>query len=131
MAQPTIQRTIVICRGTGCNSLNAEIINSTAKDLIHKHGLSNSIKVKSTGCHGFCQVGPTIKIEPENVFYIKLKPSDIAEIIEKHLINGEIVERLLYRDPKTNKLIPNIDEIPFFKEQKLVVTKNFAPAHAA
>ena len=124
MTQHMIQRTIVICRGTGCNSLDAEIINNTAKELIHKHGISNSIKIKSTGCHGFCQVGPTIKIEPENIFYIKLKPSDIPEIIEKHLINGDIVERLLYRDPKTKELIPNIDEIPFFKEQKLVVTKN-------
>ena len=124
MTIPTSQRKIVICRGTGCNSLNAETLNNTVKDLLHEYDLSNIIKIKSTGCHGFCQVGPTIKIEPENVFYIKLKPSDIPDIIEKHLINGEIVERLLYRDPKTNKLIPNIDEIPFFKEQKLIVTQN-------
>ncbi len=124
MTIPTSKRKIVICRGTGCNSLNAEALNNTVKELLQEYDLSNIIKIKSTGCHGFCQVGPTIKIEPENVFYIKLKPSDIPDIIEKHLIKGEIVERLLYRDPKTNKLIPNIDEIPFFKEQKLIVTQN-------
>ena len=124
MTIPIAQRTIVICRGTGCNSLNAEELNNTVKDLLQEYRLSNIIKIKLTGCHGFCQVGPTIKIEPENVFYIKLKPSDIPDIIEKHLINGEIVEKLLYRDPKTNTLIPNIDEIPFFKEQKLIITQN-------
>ena len=104
MPKSIVQRTIVICRGTGCNSLNAEAINNTAKELSQKKGISNFIKIKSTGCHGFCQIGPTIKIEPENIWYIKLKPSDIPEIIERHLINGEIVERLLYRDPKTNEL---------------------------
>ena len=85
------KRTIRICRGSGCNSMNAGEIHNILKDLLQEYKLSKVIKLKLTGCQGFCQFGPQIIIEPDNVLYVKLKPVDIKEIIENadKVINKE------------------------------------------
>ena len=121
MSKTYKKRTIRICRGSGCNSMNAGEIHKILKDLLQEYKLSEVIKLKLTGCQGFCQFGPQIIIAPENVLYVKLKPSDIKEIIEKHLIENQIVERCLYKDPKTEKFVENKDEIQFYKEQMPII----------
>ena len=108
------KRTILICRGTGCNSLNADILHENLVNLIEENNLSNFIKIKLTGCHGFCQIGPTLIVEPEKILYVNLKEKDLNVIVEKHLKNNEIVEELLYKDPKTGKFIPIVDKIQFY-----------------
>ncbi len=117
-------RILRICRGTGCNSLNAGEIYETLTKLLHENGLSQYINIKSTGCHGFCQVGPTIIIDPDNVLYVSLKVKDIQDIVEQHLKRDEIVNELLYKDPKTGKSIKNMEEIQFFYDQLPIITKN-------
>ncbi len=117
-------RNLLICRGTGCNSLNADAIYKALEELLDANKLRKFIHVKSTGCHGFCQAGPTIIIKPENVLYVHLKEDDVKEIVEQHLIEDKIVERLLYKDPKTGKPIKNMDEIPFYSRQSPLITEN-------
>ncbi|MFX1454759.1 MAG: NADH-ubiquinone oxidoreductase-F iron-sulfur binding region domain-containing protein [Promethearchaeota archaeon] len=116
-------RTILICRGSGCNSLNALEIDNTLRKLIKEYNLSDFLKIKLTGCQGFCQFGPQIIVKPENVLYVKLKPKDIEEIIESHFIRNQIVERLLYKDPITGLRIKTRDEIQFYKEQLPILRK--------
>lgn len=118
------KRTILICRGTGCNSLNADILHENLVNLIEENNLSNFIKIKLTGCHGFCQIGPTLIVEPEKILYVNLKEKDLNVIVEKHLKNNEIVEELLYKDPKTGKFIPTVDKIQFFMAQMPIITEN-------
>ncbi len=94
-------RTVLVCRGTGCNSLNAKMIHEELISLIQEFSLFDTISIKLTGCHGFCQIGPTLIIQPDNVLYAKLRKADIKEIVEQHLINNIIVDQLLYKDPDT------------------------------
>ncbi len=117
-------RTIRVCRGTGCNSLKANPVHEELVKLIQEWDLAEFIYVKKTGCHGFCQVGPTFIIDPDNVLYVNLKESDVIDIIKQHLLEDKIVERLLYRDPKTGNFIRNIDDIQFYSEQKPIITDN-------
>ena len=123
MSKHLTKRTILSCRGSGCNSLNAQGIDSTLRQLILDLNLSNYLQIKLTGCQGFCQFGPQLIIKPDNVLYVKLKPKDIKEIVESHLIGNVIVERLLYKDPISGKPIRNIDDILFYKEQMPVLRK--------
>ena len=117
-------RTIRICRGTGCNSLDAGEIHDALIELINENNLSQFINIKLTGCHGFCQVGPTIIIDPDNVLYVNLNVKDIQDIVEKHLKRDEIVHDLLYKDPKTGKSIKKMEKIQFFYDQHPIITKN-------
>ncbi len=123
MSKTLNERTILVCRGSGCNSMNALGINSTLKNLIQDLNLSDYLKIKLTGCQGFCQFGPQLIIKPDNVLYVKLKTKDIEEIVESHLIGNNIVERLLYEDPTSGKRIRNMDEILFYKEQMPILRK--------
>jgi (2Fe-2S) ferredoxin len=123
MSNSVKNRTIRVCRGTGCNSLNAGEIYDTLTELINENKLSQFITIKLTGCHGFCQVGPTVIIDPDNVIYVNLKAKNIKDIVERHLIRDEIVEELLYKDPKTGANIKTIEEIQFFYDQQPIITK--------
>ncbi|MBD3230320.1 MAG: NADH-quinone oxidoreductase subunit NuoF [Candidatus Lokiarchaeota archaeon] len=124
MSGSEIKKTVLICRSTGCNSSNAGENYDLILDMIKKNGLSDKITVKKTGCHGFCQMGPIIIIEPDNVLYVKVQKDDIEDIVQKHLINDELVEYLLYKDPKTGNYIKNIDQIQFYHEQRPIIKKN-------
>ena len=119
-----IKRTILICRGSGCNSMNAGIIHETLKKVIEEHNLLNQVEIKLTGCQGFCQYGPQLVVQPDNVLYVKLKPKDLNEIAEKHLKNNKIVKEFLYKDPKTGESIEKKDMIPFYSEQIPIIRKN-------
>ncbi|MCP4762931.1 MAG: NADH-quinone oxidoreductase subunit F, partial [archaeon] len=119
------KREVLICRGTGCNSLNAKMVTEELKNLIKEHKIEKSIQIKETGCHGFCQIGPTFIILPDNTLYVQLKPENVRELVEEHFINDKVVKSLLYKDPKTNLIIENKDEVQFFSEQVgRITTKN-------
>ena len=124
MAPIIDKREILICRGTGCNSSNSAKITEKLKFLIKKNGISDFINVKITGCHGFCQVGPIMAVLPENVLYVRVKEEDLEELVEKHLINNKLVERLLYVDPKTGKPVKYRKDIQFYYEQQPLILKN-------
>ncbi|MBN1547522.1 MAG: NADH-quinone oxidoreductase subunit NuoF [Syntrophaceae bacterium] len=117
-------RQVLVCRGTGCESQNAEAIYNALKSEVKKNGLAKKIEVKFTGCHGFCQQGPTVMIEPEGTFYCRVKPEDVPEIVNSDLKNGNIVERLLFVDQKSKKPVPEYKDILYFKPQSRVVLRN-------
>ncbi len=111
------RRHIVLCGGTGCLSSHSAEIKAEFERLVAKKGLSDKVTVNQVGCFGFCSQGPFVKIYPEDTLYRMVKIDDVAEIIEKDIEGGEIVERLLYVDPVTEKKISKQDEITFYKKQ--------------
>jgi len=116
-------RKVLVCQGTGCTSARSEEIRRALEHEVNRAGLSN-IEVDFTGCHGFCQQGPIVVVEPEGTFYAHVKPEDAAEIVYSHLKEGKPVERLFYRDPVTDEAIPTYQEINFYKKQTRLILRN-------
>ena len=112
-------RTVSLCGGTGCRASESEKLLVLLQNAVAEKDID--ITIKETGCHGLCENGPLMVIRPDNIFYQRLKPSDIEEIVERSLIKQEIIDRLLYEEPETeNKLIKEND-IPFYQKQKRLV----------
>ncbi len=111
------KRAVVLCGGTGCLSSNSAEIRKKFERLVEEKGLTDKVTVNQVGCFGFCSQGPFVKIYPEDTLYRLVKIDDVEEIVEKDLIDGEIVERLLYIDPATNKKVAKQDDINFYKKQ--------------
>ena len=117
------KRNVLVCQGTGCRSGGSEETMSSLQGEIERLNLGESFQIKQTGCHGFCQRGPLVVVEPEGTFYSKVGPGDVAEIAQSLLPEGGLVERLLYRDPLTDKTLPHYSDIPFYnKQQRLILT---------
>ncbi len=116
--------TVLVCQGTGCVSGNAEEVHSLLKKEVKELNSGASIEIRHTGCHGFCQQGPLVVIEPEGILYTKVKPDDSPEIVRSFLPEEKPVERLFYHDPATGKSIPFYRDIPFYNQQERTVLKN-------
>jgi NADH:ubiquinone oxidoreductase subunit F (NADH-binding)/(2Fe-2S) ferredoxin/NAD-dependent dihydropyrimidine dehydrogenase PreA subunit len=108
---------ISICAGTGCRASGAEAVVDALIDEIERRELQINVELKETGCHGFCERGPLVVIRPKRIFYQRVKPEDIPEIISETVLNGNIIERLLYVDPATNEKIVYEPDVPFYKRQ--------------
>ena len=121
-AADTREKHILVCHGTGCTSSKSVDILNNFRNIIKEKNIQN-VRVIQTGCFGLCAKGPIVIIRPEDVFYAMVKPSDCEEIIEKHIQNGEIVERLLCKDID-NKKVKQLDELNFYKKQKRIALKN-------
>jgi len=115
---------LLLCSGTGCQATGSARVKDALLEEITKRGLGDTHLVIETGCNGFCAQGPVMVVQPDGIFYEKLKVEDAAEIVEEHLVNGRFVERLMFVDPAAKKPIPRLADIPFFAEQKLIVLKN-------
>ncbi|MDR1961283.1 MAG: NAD(P)H-dependent oxidoreductase subunit E, partial [Gracilibacteraceae bacterium] len=115
---------ILVCAGTGCASSGSVRLIEIVREEIAARGLDENVRVRSTGCHGFCEQGPIIVIEPDKTFYTKARPSDIREIIEKDVIGGAKVERMLYRDPATGEWAATYENVNFYAQQRRVVLAN-------
>lgn len=111
------RRHVVLCGGTGCLSSHSAEIREEFVKLINANGLQEKVTVNQVGCFGFCSQGPFVKIYPEDTLYRMVKISDVEEIVEKDLIGGEVVDRLLYVDPTTQQKISKQDDITFYKKQ--------------
>lgn len=115
---------ILVCGGTGCISAKSdEIIVSLEKELA-KVGMSDNVQVLATGCFGFCEKGPIVKILPDSTFYIEVKPEDVEEIVSEHIVKGRTVNRLLYIDPASNEIIEDSKHMDFYKKQMRVALRN-------
>ena len=90
------KKELLCCGGTGCHASNSGELMQNLRDAIAEAGLSQDVKVVQTGCFGFCAQGPIVKIMPDNVFYVQVTPEDAKEIVEKHVVGHQLVERLLY-----------------------------------
>ncbi len=117
------ERHILICGGPGCKASRADKIGEAFREEIIRLGLQDNVKVIMTGCFGFCAKGPVIEIMPDKVFYIEVKEDDVKEIIDSHILEGKIVERLLYEDKETKERIKVKEEIPFYKKQVKIALK--------
>jgi len=115
-----------VCAGTGCLAGGSKSVYEAFLKEAEKHGMKTGIDFAAdkTGCHGFCENGPIVQIDPQNIFYQHVKSEDVPEIFEKTIIGGETIEKLLYRDQKTKKRCRNEENIPFYIHQKRIVLEN-------
>ncbi|MBR1747141.1 MAG: NADH-quinone oxidoreductase subunit NuoF [Clostridia bacterium] len=111
------KRHIVLCGGTGCLSSNSADILAKFKKIVEERGLSDKVTVNQVGCFGFCSQGPFVKIFPEDTLYRMVNINDVEEIVEKDIVGGEIVERLLYVEPADKSKVSKQDDINFYKKQ--------------
>ncbi len=108
---------VTICGGTGCRAWGGEEARIAFVEEIRKQGLESKADVLQTGCHGFCERGPVVVILPREIFYQQVTLDDIAEIVSETLVNGRIVDRLLYVDPATGHPVTYDHDVPFYKFQ--------------
>jgi len=115
---------LLLCGGTGCHSTGTSEVKESLIRELHEQKLANEIQVIETGCNGFCAVGPVMLVQPDGIFYEKLKPKDIPELVEEHFLKGRPLKRLLHVEPVSKESIPNMDDIPFFAHQMFWVMRN-------
>ncbi|MFP4407967.1 MAG: NADH-ubiquinone oxidoreductase-F iron-sulfur binding region domain-containing protein [Spirochaetaceae bacterium] len=111
----------LVCGGTACESSKSDEIFQSIRHEVHAKGLSEEVQVVKTGCFGFCEKGPIVKILPEDAFYVGVKPEDAEELVEEHLVKGRPVDRLLYSESKE---LARVDEISFYQKQFRIVLRN-------
>jgi NADH-quinone oxidoreductase subunit F len=119
-------REVWVCCGTGCLANGSKAVAQAFDDRIREDGLQASLGLyhKTTGCHGFCERGPLVVIQPEGLLYTRVRVSDVPEILDRTVRNGEVIPRLLYKDPATRQSYAKYDEIPFYKHQIRVSMRN-------
>ncbi len=115
---------ILCCGGTGCKASESALIAENLRSSIKEHGIADKVDVITTGCFGFCEKGPIVKIIPDNTFYTQVTPDDAEEIVSSHIIGGEKVERLLYLDPKTLRHISDSKHMNFYGKQIRIALRN-------
>jgi NADH-quinone oxidoreductase subunit F len=112
---------IAICCGTGCLAHGTRNLVERFEQELADRELTEKIALRRTGCHGFCERGPMVVIHPQKIFYQRIKADDVPEIIDKTILDNEIIDRLLYRDPVTKEKIVHEHEVPFYKKQMRLV----------
>jgi len=119
-----LTKQILICTGTGCVSSGSQRLIELVREELVNNQLDELVRVRSTGCHGFCEQGPIVIIEPDKTFYTKVKPSDIPEIIATDIVGGKKVERLLYRDPVSGESAVTYETVNFYAKQNRIILNN-------
>ena len=119
-----IKNHILVCGGTGCRASKGEDIIESLRQAVQHNGLEQEIQVVKTGCFGFCEKGPIVKIIPDNTFYVHVKPEDAEEIVAEHLVKGRTVNQLLYVDPETKQTVPDSKHMGFYRKQLRIALRN-------
>ncbi|MBR1991295.1 MAG: NADH-quinone oxidoreductase subunit NuoF [Bacteroidales bacterium] len=115
---------ILICGGTGCHASQSAQIKENFEKIIVEKNLQNDVQVVGTGCFGFCEKGPIVKMLPDNTFYTQVTPEDCNEIVQEHIIKGRKVQRLLYLDPKSQEHKSDSKHMGFYKKQLRIALRN-------
>ena len=115
---------ILICGGTGCSSSGSGDIIDSFNKVLEEKGLKDEVQIVRTGCFGFCEQGPIVKILPDDTFYVKVTEKDVENIVNEHMIKGRRVQRLLYIEPSEKEKIEEYIKMPFYKKQVRVVLRN-------
>lgn len=115
---------LLVCGGTGCKASASDAIQNKLTKELDEKGLADECQVVMTGCFGFCEKGPIVKVLPDNTFYTQVTPDDSKEIIEEHVIKGRKVDRLLYKDPTSKEEISDSKHMGFYKKQKRIALRN-------
>ena len=119
-----IKMHVLVCGGTGCQaSASAQIIKNF-EDILAAKGLQDEVQVVRTGCFGFCEKGPIVKIMPDNTFYTQVKPEDVEKIVNEHIIKGRKVTDLLYMDPENKEHVADSKHMGFYRKQLRIALRN-------
>ncbi len=118
------KKTVLVCGGTGCHSNHSSEIYDEFEERLKENNIENDVLLVKTGCFGLCAVGPIVIVYPEGAFYSCVKVSDVADIVSEHLVGGVPVERLLYRDHKTDAIVHSLGESNFYHRQTRVALRN-------
>lgn len=122
LKQKSHEMIVSVCGGTGCQAYDCQGVKEAfQKEITKKKKLKEKVALKVTGCPGFCERGPLVTILPKNIFYQKVKPEDVPEIISKTIQNGKKVDRLLFQDSSSKKKLTSANEIPFYRSQMRVL----------
>ncbi|MFC1948584.1 NADH-quinone oxidoreductase subunit NuoF [Chloroflexota bacterium] len=119
------KRTVFVCQETPCLSMGSEAVYDALKAEVARQKLKN-VAIEISGCHGhgLCEQGPSVVVEPDGIFYLRVQAEDAPEIVSSHLRDGRLVQRLLYHDPATGKAVPEYSKINFYSKQQRVVLDN-------
>jgi NADH:ubiquinone oxidoreductase subunit F (NADH-binding)/(2Fe-2S) ferredoxin len=115
---------LLVCGGTGCHAAESDAIICNLRDELEARGLTETIQVIKTGCFGFCEKGPIVKVMPDNTFYTQVKPEDAQLIVAEHVIKGRKVTKLLYKDPATKESVSDSKHMDFYKKQMRIALRN-------
>ena len=121
---PNYKMSLLCCGGTGCRASESVRIVERLREEIAAAGMDNDVQVVVTGCFGFCEQGPIVKVIPDNTFYTNVKPEDAEEIVKEHVIKGRKVTRLLYEDPDTKEHISDSKHMGFYQKQLRIALRN-------
>jgi len=113
------KKLVTICAGTGCRGYGCIKVKEELEAEIKKQNID--VEVRATGCFGFCEKGPLVVVHPQKIFYQQVKEKDVADIVTKTVMQGEVIEKLLYRDPATSETVMKEEDVPFYKKQKRLV----------
>ena len=120
-----IRKHVLICGGTGCTSSGSTALRTALEAELAKKGIANEIKIVTTGCFGLCALGPIVIVYPEGTFYSLVKPEDIPELVDSHLVHGKVVERLEYKEKGgDHHTVTSLNDLTFYKKQKRVALHN-------
>jgi len=119
-----VRTQLMLCGGTGCHASGTQKFQETLQNELERQGLTEEIKIIETGCNGFCAVGPVMLVQPEGIYYQKLKSTDVPHLVEEHFLKGRPVKKLFYVEPASKETIPNMEQIPFFAHQMFWVMRN-------
>ena len=112
---------VSVCAGTGCLASGASDVVAAFKKEISAQGLQAEVGFRGTGCHGFCEKGPIVVIDPEEICYLQVTPEDVPEIVSQTLKKNKVIERLLYVDQNTGEKVARESDIPFYKNQERII----------
>jgi NADH:ubiquinone oxidoreductase subunit F (NADH-binding)/(2Fe-2S) ferredoxin len=115
---------MLVCGGTGCRVCDSHVLVDELNKEVREKGIESEVQVVTTGCFGFCEQGPIVKIIPDNTFYVGVKPKDAAILVAEHAIKGRKVEKLLYKDPVKKERIPDSKQMGFYKKQLRIALRN-------
>ena len=119
-----IKTHVLCCGGTGCKASASDEIIATFERILKEKGLQDEVQVIRTGCFGFCEKGPIVKMLPDNTFYTQVKPEDVEKIINEHIIKGRKVTDLLYLDPENKQHVADSKHMGFYKKQLRIALRN-------
>ena len=115
---------LLVCGGTGCQASASATIVDKLNESLKAHGLTEDAQVVTTGCFGFCEKGPIVKVIPDNTFYTQVTPEDAEEIVAEHILKGRKVARLLYENPETKEHVSDSKHMGFYQKQMRIALRN-------
>jgi NADH:ubiquinone oxidoreductase subunit F (NADH-binding)/(2Fe-2S) ferredoxin/NAD-dependent dihydropyrimidine dehydrogenase PreA subunit len=118
------QPCVTVCGGTGCHASGCHQVIDAFRKVLQDHSQGNGINIRVTGCHGFCERGPLVVIYPQKILYQRVKPEDARTIFEETILNGKVIESLLYDHPTTGTRIVHEEEVPFYQKQMRIIFGN-------